>query len=579
LDNTVVDRKTLAWIKQGVEETLKDVSHAPDEFAQNVDDITPIQRCIAPLHRVKGAVEIIGIQGALLLTIELEQLASALVENNVRQKKDAAEVLATGLLQLPGYLESLYYGQPDIPLILLPLLNDIRAIQDKELLTEGEFFSPDLQIMPPPQPESQCIVKGDIETVAKKLRPGYLSGLLGVIREVQVTENLEKLILVIDNLQIASSTMKAKQLWWIALAVIESLYEQTLESSVAIKILLGRVDRQIQRVIEFSEQMLTEDPPDKIIKNLLYYVAQSTSKNEQIVELKKAFGLDYPDDSIVEKARENLYGFNTNLIESISTQVKEELTTIKDALDIAMHANAGSTSGLDAILRQFSAVADALGMLGMSTPKELIDEQKNFIKPKIEHNETLNDEDFMRIASTLLQVESSLSSLSSTLDSSHKCGNLPPAEYEKLLKLVAKEIIKDIRVIKDNINTFSLAPDNTEPLLNVPEQLHIITGAMQVLQHKTQVSLSNAINDYITQELIKNKNTVSPLNMDLLADAIIGLENYYQTILEESVAPEIGLQVASQSLTQLGYPPKEEKFKTGYNNIKPENEISLTNSA
>lgn len=579
MDNTVVDRKTLAWIKQGVEETLKDVSHAPDEFAQNVDDITPIQRCIAPLHRVKGAVEIIGIQGALLLTIELEQLASALVENNVRQKKDAAEVLATGLLQLPGYLESLYYGQPDIPLILLPLLNDIRAIQDKELLTEGEFFSPDLQIMPPPQPESQCIVKGDIETVAKKLRPGYLSGLLGVIREVQVTENLEKLILVIDNLQIASSTMKAKQLWWIALAVIESLYEQTLESSVAIKILLGRVDRQIQRVIEFSEQMLTEDPPDKIIKNLLYYVAQSTSKNEQIVELKKAFGLDYPDDSIVEKARENLYGFNTNLIESISTQVKEELTTIKDALDIAMHANAGSTSGLDAILRQFSAVADALGMLGMSTPKELIDEQKNFIKPKIEHNETLNDEDFMRIASTLLQVESSLSSLSSTLDSSHKCGNLPPAEYEKLLKLVAKEIIKDIRVIKDNINTFSLAPDNTEPLLNVPEQLHIITGAMQVLQHKTQVSLSNAINDYITQELIKNKNTVSPLNMDLLADAIIGLENYYQTILEESVAPEIGLQVASQSLTQLGYPPKEEKFKTGYNNIKPENEISLTNSA
>jgi len=579
LNNMTVDRKTLAWIKQGVEETLKDVSHAPDEFAQNTDDTSPIQRCIAPLHRVKGAVEIIGIQGALLLTMELEQLAYALAENNVKQKKEAAEVLATGLLQLPGYLESLYYGQPDIPLILLPLLNDIRAIQDKELLTEGEFFSPDLLVTPPLQPESKCIVKGDIEIVAKKLRPGYLSGLLGFIKEVQVTESLEKLILVVDNLQIASTTIKAKQLWWIALAVIESLYERTLEPSIAIKILLGRVDRQIQRVIEFSEQMLTEDPPDKIIKNLLYYVAQSTSKNEQVIEVKKAFGLDYPDDSIVEKARENLYGFNTNLIESISGQVKEELTTIKDALDIAMHAKAGSTSGLDAVLERFSAVADALGMLGMSTPKELIDEQKNFLKPKIANDETLDDEDFMRIASTLLQVESSLSSLGSTLDSNHNCGDLPPAEYEKLLKLLAQEIIKEIRIIKDDINTYSLNPSDTESLHNIPQRLHIVTGAMQMLQHKIQVNLSNAINDYITQELIESNDTVSARHLDLLADAIIGLENYYQTILEESVAPEIGLQVASQSLTQLGYPPQEDKLKTPYNNIKPENDISLTNSA
>jgi hypothetical protein len=44
--------------------------------------------------------------------------------------------------------------------------------------------------------------------------------------------------------------------------------------------------------------------------------------------------------------------------------------------------------------------------------------------------------------------------------------------------------------------------------------------------------------------------------LDLLADAITGLENFYQTILEESVAPEIGLQVATQSITKLGYPPK-----------------------
>ena len=137
---TIVDRKTLAWIKEGVDETLKSVHHAPDDFLENVDDTSPIEACIEPLHRVKGAVEMVGIQGAAMVAEEMEHVARAVVENRVKQKTDAAEVLASGMLQLPGYLESLYYGQPDIPLILLPLLNDLRACQDKELLTEGEFF-------------------------------------------------------------------------------------------------------------------------------------------------------------------------------------------------------------------------------------------------------------------------------------------------------------------------------------------------------------------------------------------------------------------------------------------------------
>jgi hypothetical protein len=87
-----------------------------------------------------------------------------------------------------------------MPLILLPLLNDFRAVQDKELLTEGEFFAPDLSIDVHLESDGECIVEGTLPEVARKLRPGYLSGLLGVIKEENSTENLEKLILVVDNL-------------------------------------------------------------------------------------------------------------------------------------------------------------------------------------------------------------------------------------------------------------------------------------------------------------------------------------------------------------------------------------------
>ena len=74
---------------------------------------------------------------------------------------------------------------------------------------------------------------------------------------------------------------------------------------------------------------------------------------------------------------------------------------------------------------------------------------------------------------------------------------------------------------------------------------------------KTTSNIGDAIKDYIHDKLIGAQTQVNIDNLDLLADAITGIENFYQTILEESVAPDIGLQVGAQSMTQLGYPPRE----------------------
>ena len=573
---SIVDRKTLAWIKEGVDETLQSFHHAPDDFLENMEDTSPIEAMVDPLHKVHGAVQMVGIQGAMLLASELYFLADALVEGRVKQKKDAAEVLASGMLQLPGYLESLYHGQPDIPLILLPILNDLRACQDKELLTEGEFFSPNLSTTVPLEADGECIVNGDLPVVAKKLRPGYLAGLLGFIKGEELSESIDKLILVLDNLKIASASDKSKQLWWVTLAVADSLRDETLEHSVAVKILLGRVDRQIQRVIENGEQVLTDDPPDKIIKNLLYYVAQSESCDERVIQVKKSFGLDYPDTSAVESAREKLYGFNVNLVGGITEQVNEELTSIKDALDIAMHANAGSTEGLGTVMSRFGAIGDALGMLGMHKPKEMIDEQIQFLEPKIEQGDSLSDDDLMGIAAALLTVESSMSDLGRTLEGDDD-NILPPAEYEALLKVIATEAIKDINVVKENVEQFSLNPENFELLEVTPALLENIRGATKIMKYESQSDLTLSITRYIQQELIDNKVEVSALSMDLLADAITGLENFFQALNEESVTPEIGLHVATQGITQLGYPPgSDQEIPTLYVE-PPDDEFAMVN--
>lgn len=554
LEQSTIDRKTLSWIKGEIETSLKEIYNAPDIYAANVEDSSPILACIGPLHQIKGAVTLVGIEGARQLTEELEFLATALVENRIKRQVEAAEVFARGLLQITGYIESLYHGQPDIPLVLLPHLNDLRAVQDKELLTEGEFFAPNLSVIAPIRPIDECIVSGDISTVARKLRPGYLAGLLAVFKNENVAAGLENLILVLDNLQQASNTDKSRQLWWVASGIADALYENSLESSVAVKLLLGRVDRQIKLVIDYGDAVFDKQSPDKIIKNLLYYVAQAQTYNSRIIQIKKAFQMDYPDEQVVQRARGELYGFNANLIESVAKQIQEELNHIKDAIALTMHANAGSTAGLQPVVGRLGAVCDALNMLGKTKLQTLLKEYQRFLSDKITKSEILDEEDLMGIAAALLHVESSINDVGDPAEGNNT--SLPKAEFAKLMRLVATEIVGDLGKIKDAVSIFASDTYHAEALNPVPELLLQIHGVMQMLQHDVQARLTKCVYDYVINALSSGAGGVNADDLDRLADAILGLEYYYESILEKSVAPEVALQIATKSISELGYAPE-----------------------
>ncbi len=68
----------------------------------------------------------------------------ALLDDTVKQRDEAYSVLMRGMVQLPDYLERVQSGHKDIPIVLLPLLNDLRACRGDNLLTESALFSPDL---------------------------------------------------------------------------------------------------------------------------------------------------------------------------------------------------------------------------------------------------------------------------------------------------------------------------------------------------------------------------------------------------------------------------------------------------
>ena len=130
-------------------------------------------------------------------------------------------------------------------------------------------------------------------------------------------------------------------------------------------------------------------------------------------------------------------------------------------------------------------------------------------------------------------------------------------------------------IIKENVHDFAEDHNKRESLDCVPQLMTNITGALHVLQFNEQANLSQAISDYMFNELINKKEETSDLSLDLLADAIIGLENFFQAILEEAVTPEIGLAVAENSITTLGYAPNDSRSFQDFSDLPTVNDVVL----
>ena len=76
-----------------------------------------------------------------MVAAEMEQLSVALHTGAIDAGEDALAALLRGIVQLPDYLERLQGGHRDIPIVLLPLINELRSARGAEPLGQDALPS------------------------------------------------------------------------------------------------------------------------------------------------------------------------------------------------------------------------------------------------------------------------------------------------------------------------------------------------------------------------------------------------------------------------------------------------------
>ena len=590
-----MDFSTLKWVKSELDETLKQARQALETFVEDPADDSQLRFCSAHLHQVSGTLQMVELYGASMLAEEMEKLLLDLQQDGIAQKDEAYELLMRGILQLPDYLDRLISGYQDIPLVLLPLLNDLRAVRGETLVSENALFSPDVDA---PLPESALADSAaeDPRELARNQRHAYQVALLGWFRGREVEASLAQMEEVLGRLQAACESQEARRLWWIARALVRSLHQEWLEASMATKLLLGQVDRQIKRMIDAGETALEQEPPVDLLKNLLFYVARAQEPEGLVAEVQATYRLQelLPDETQMEQARQSLSGHNTELMATVTAAIKEDLGRIKDTLDIYLRSSERDPATLAPAAEILDRVGDTLGMLGMGSLRKQIVEQAGIMHAMVEGGRAIEDDPLMQAASAVLYVESSLDGLlhgdvrqADFADENQPIETIvPESEFNQVRGVVAEEAIRDIARAKDSILQYIETPENFALLESVPALFNQIRGSLLLLNETHAAGLLEQVAAFVSDEMLAQQRRLSEAELDQLADAISSIEYFLENLQERKVFSASILDVARDSLAALlggeipvGGPAESEPRAEAEPEAEPEAEAVPTTEA
>jgi chemosensory pili system protein ChpA (sensor histidine kinase/response regulator) len=357
--------------------TLNDVRIALEAAAESPSDKSHIAKAAELMRSARGVLRVVEVYGAALLAEEMELTSRWMSgsDTDARQYIDGLDALMRSSVQLPTYLERVLGGGRDLALVLLPLLNDLRAVRGAPLLSEGTLLSLNLssEMAPAAREAGAPDPKLTVPQWARRLRPKFQAGLLALIRGDGQDRGLGALAEVANRMESIATSAPLYQLWWVTGALVDALRGDGLEASVTVKRLLGHADRELKRLYAMGEEGYAGAPPIELLNNLLFYVARATNRGERIDAVRSSFRLGelLPLDESVEQERESLSAPSVRLMRTVAAAILVDLGRVKDALDLYTRKG-GPPEELAPQVDLLKKIGDTLAVLGLGSVREQV---------------------------------------------------------------------------------------------------------------------------------------------------------------------------------------------------------------
>lgn len=407
------------WIRPGIERSLIKVRLAIERHVEGRDGAVPLDEALSLLQELQGVAQVLPWVG---LRLSFDGMADVLSgrRGTVAEGADQFSTTDSGLsavlsacVLIPDYLDLLARGQADSPLLLLPLINELRLAVKRPLVAESAIVA--LQLAQQPWPARQGDARAhpsQIPALARKATAYYQSSLLAVMRaQSDARAHWGRLGKLSEQLASATPDLPSYWLWTSLAALVEAVLTRRLDFGVELRRQLGAVGQLLQRLGErpadaaINANFEADAEVAALAAGLLYLVARAEPGGRRVMAVQAAWRLRewVPDDRVIERRRAQLQGPNARLLTQVTRELRADLAEAKDAIDLAVRT--AEPVHLELAERCLAQIADTLRGLGLLTLGAHVTRQCGHLA---ELKLTADVAGWEALAGNLLRVEASL---------------------------------------------------------------------------------------------------------------------------------------------------------------------------
>ncbi|HET9448846.1 MAG TPA: Hpt domain-containing protein, partial [Steroidobacteraceae bacterium] len=247
------------------------------------------------------------------------------------------------------------------------------------------------------------------------------------------------------------------------------------------------------------------------------------------------------------------------LMKTVAAAIKEDLGRVKDALDIFVRQGGTQVDELAPQLELLKKIADTLGVLGLGDLRDKVQGETTDLQTIVNQRSGASEGTLLRMAATLIKVEDSLDEqLVGMIVPSADGATAPikPAgpediEFRQVTEAVLRECIVNMARIKEAVALSFEKPREAQAADQIPQLMRGMIAGLLMLGKTRVVEIMEGIDRALGQLLRSDGLTLPQEAVDRLADAIVAVEYYMETLQAGRADPWYMLDNAENCLRFL----------------------------
>jgi len=502
---TDFDIGPLAWVKSEIDLALQRADEALQQFlagaAQGKGDRTQLRFSRTHLHQVHGALTIVGLDGVTQFADALESLLETSELQESAPDRAVIGLAQRGLAAIGHFLDDLVGGQPNQPLRLLPMYQEIQSARGLARAAPTDLFFPNLRVRPPRRSGTPIrLGRSELQGRLRQQRAHFQRGLLNWLRAPQDGAGVQEMLTAVKHIEAIQETPSARSFWWVAGAFLSALADRSLTLEPDTRQLCARIDLQIRRLIEGSKNVA-----ERLMRDALYLVAIAESDSRAVRRVKGAYQLAplLPVPAVATPLA----------AEALRRSLREAVSASEESWNRFCAGIAQALPTFNANVGTLAALVEDLGQLDFRRLVEALSRVAGILN----HDPTRHTDALaMETATAILLAQHALENMqyleqsfarqvTVMVERIHGCltGTPPPPEsehpsldemsrraQEKLLVVqVAKEIQSNLAVVEQVLDAFFRDPEKRGDLNGLDGPLRQVAGALTMMRHDDAVAV------------------------------------------------------------------------------------------